>query len=161
MSGIYLNETGMEDRMIDGLIYNLKQIRKGTSYSVDIGDVLEDPPTSPNKIVNYPAVVVVLGEEENTSESIDLQELTVPVFLYCHVDAAEKPSRAVRLFKRDILRMLGVFWMLPDEDGIPTCGRAKYKSSLPFARVNGAPQAGTRIKLEVTYQQLTQDQTQN
>lgn len=158
---IYLNEIGMEDRLVEGLKYNLSRIRKVNGYNTDIGDVLEDPPADPTKIQNKPAVIIVFDEEENTAESIDIQELTVPVFLYCHIAEGERPSREVRLFKRDVLRMLGVFWMLPDAAGVPTCGRAKYKRSRPFARVNGGPQAGTRIMLEVTYQQLTQDQTQN
>lgn len=161
MSGPFLNDIGMEDRLVAGLVYNLKRITIGNGYDLDIGDVLEDPPADPSKLSNFPAVAIAFGEELNSAESIDVQELTVPVFLYCHVREGERPARAVRLFKRQILRMLGKFWMLPDEAGQPTCGRAKYASSLPFARVNGLPQAGTRIGLEVTYQQLTQDQTQN
>lgn len=158
---VYLNEIGMEDRLVEGLKYNLGRIRKVDGYSNDIGDILEDPPADPSKVVNKPAVIIVFDEETLTAESIDIQELTVPVFLYCHIAEQERPSRAVRLFKRDILRVLGEFWMLPDAAGVPTCGRARYHSSKPFARTNGGPQAGTRIRLEVTYQQLTLDQTQN
>lgn len=158
---VYLNETGAEDILVEGLKYNLARIRKTDGYNNDIGDILEDPPADPSKIVNKPAVVIVFDEEVNTAESIDIQELTVPVFLYCHIAEGERPARAVRLFKRDILRVLGEFWMLPDAAGVPTCGRAKYQASKPFARTNGGPQAGTRIRLEVTYQQLTQDPTQN
>jgi hypothetical protein len=157
----YLKAQGCEDRVVEGLTFNLKRIRKADGYNTDIGDVLEDPPAAPDKIANYPAVVIVFGEERNFSESYDMQELIVPVFLYCHIREGERPSRAVRLFKRDILSVLGNFWALPDSEGIPTCGRAKYVSSLPFARVNAVPAAGTRIGLEVSYHQLTQDQTQN
>ncbi len=161
MSGVYINGISMELRLRAGLRTNLKRIQRANGYNTDLGDVLDDPPSAPNKIANFPAVIIVFGEEKNTAESIDLQELTLPVFLYCHIQEAESPSIAVAKLKQDIQSMLGNYWMLPDEDGVPTCGRAKYASSLPFARVNGAPQAGTRIGLEITYQQLTQDPSQN
>jgi hypothetical protein len=161
MSGLYLNDTPMEIRLRTGLRHNLERIRQVDGYFNDLRLILDDPPEAPNKIQDFPAVVIVFGEEKNTSESIDLQELTLQAFLYCHLRAAESPSVAVAKLKADIQLMLGRYYPLPGADGVPTCGRAKYASSLPFARLNGAPACGTRIGLKITYQQLTQDPSQN
>lgn len=161
MNETYLNDISMEDRMVAGLVYNLKGITEANGFAQNIGDVLEDPPVAPAAIQNFPGVVIAFGEELVEAESIDETYLKVPVFLYCHVRETDRPSRAVRLIKRDIQRMLGLYWNLPGEDGQSSCGLAKYAGALPFARVNGAPQAGVRIKVEITYHQLIRDQTQN
>lgn len=161
MSGVYLNDISAELAMRAAFKLNLLRIQKASGYHNDLLYVVFDPPVPPAQLPGYPAVVMVFGEERNTAESIDYMELTVPVILYCHVRDAESPATATALLKQDIQSVLGKFYALPDETGTPTCSRAKYVSALPFAKVNGLPASGVRIAVDVTYQQLTLDPTQN
>lgn len=163
MSGVYLNDVSMERRMRDGFVFNLKQITKANGYRTNLGDILIDAPLSLSDVLSktMPAIVMAFGEEKNVAEATDFHELVVPVNLYCHISEASRQSDAILDLKMDIQQMLGSLWMLPGADGLPTCGRAKYLASLPFSKVNDISACGVRITVEVTYQQLLGDPTQN
>jgi len=165
----YANALSQELRVRAALAYNLSQIKVANEYLDDSGQVFQDPPLSIAEIQTFPAIIIVFDEEQVNAESNELLEIKVRIWLYCHIKDQDQPATVVAKLKQDIQSMLGhrnvspasPGWSLPDSNGVPTCGMARYASSKPFSRLNNLPIACTKIGIDVIYQQLFQDPTQN
>lgn len=153
----------VRNRIRDALIYQLKQITINNGYRNNIVEVHDVLP-SMEKLRNFPAVVVVLGDENIVNYDVqsstfktmqkDLQ-IFLHIFLQEHNDVGQAQDRIIA----DIEKMIGIHFGLEGEDGQCTTFLSQIVSSRPFGLTVNKPNCGVTINLRARYQQLRKDPT--
>lgn len=154
----------IETKIREALLYRLGGITVANGYVNNIGDIFDDFPENPEDINDFPAVVALLGFDTRSSLDNEMLYLTARATLLAFVNLSGSVVVETETIKQDIQRMLGLYPSLQDSGGDPTCQLAVYGGAEPFGRVFDVPMApgrrGTRITVEIRYQQALTDPTE-
>jgi len=158
MSAIYSDSLSATQRMINAIIYGLKQIKTENGYTNTLYDVFLEIPTL-SQLVNFPSVVITMGKEVTDWDETNTLVNTLPITLMVFLKEVNNPTDARLSLKKDIHRHFGLNWMVRGEDGTETCRLIKPTSYQPFGMFLTSPQIGFVMELQVTYDQDVEDPT--
>lgn len=157
---VYAGTESAQTKARKALKLQLLKIKKIDGYFNDMGRIYDDFPANPEEIQERVAVVPVFGYEKTERFDNETLDILMLAYLIVYVKPTGSATEAIETITADIQAVIGNNWMLPGENGLPTCQCCWYFSSEPFGKVLDRPQAGTKIGLKLLYQQYVADPTQ-
>jgi hypothetical protein len=158
MSGLYENAKSATEKLIDALVYGLKQIKTDAGYDYTIQNVWTEIPTQ-SQLVNYPSVAVIQGKEATDWDETEALVNTLPITLIVFMKDQSNPTSARLKLKKDIHRHFGLNWMVRGEDGVETCRLMRPVAYEPFGMFLNVPNIGFLMELKAIYNQDVNDPT--
>jgi hypothetical protein len=156
---VYAGEKSAQTKAREALKLQLAKIKKVDGYFSDLEKIYDDFPANPEDIQERVAVVPVFGYEKTERFDNETLDILMLAFLLVYVKPTGSATEAIEGITADIQSVLGNNWMLPGEDGLPTCQCCWYFSAEPFGKVLDRPQAGVKIGVKILYQQYVSDPT--
>lgn len=156
---VYAFDSSALTKLREAFKLQLGKIKKVDGYRTDMGKVYDDFPANPEAISDRVAVVPVFGYEKTERFDNETLEILMLAYLIVYVKPEGSATEAIEAVMSDIQTVLGNNWMLPGEDGLPTCQCCWYYSAEPFGKVLDRPQAGVKMGFKILYNQYFKDPT--
>jgi hypothetical protein len=158
VSGLYENAESASQRLLNAIVFGLKQIKQSSGYDNTVKKVFTEIPT-PADIVEHPSIVVLMGDELTDWDDTEALANVLPVTFICFLNAATDPTGARLSLKKDIQKRMGVSWMVPGEDGPVVARLIRPASYKPFGMFLNVPKVGFALGGIVNYSQDVNDPT--
>jgi len=158
MNGLYANPDSASERLLAAVVFGLKQIHEDNGYDNTVKRVFTEIP-APSDIVEYPSIVVLMGDETTYWDDTEALANTLPITFLAFLNEKEDPTGARLKLKKDMQKRMGVNWMVPGEDGQVAARLIRPSSYKPFGMFLNVPKVGFALGGIVEYSQDVNDPT--